>query len=84
MRSDPMAKKKALTTVVVNQVSTVELTKRNTSNSLSLEVRSGDDLLGKLILGRGSVQWWPKGSKTNGFSKNWKGFVALLESAIKK
>ena len=79
-----MAKKKALTTVIVNQVSSVELTKRTTKNSLSLEVRSGEELLGTLILGRGSVQWWPKGSKTIGFNKNWKGFVALLESAIKK
>jgi hypothetical protein len=79
-----MAKKKALTTVLVNQVSTVELTRRNTSNSLSLEVRSGKELLGTLILGRGSVQWWPKGSKTNGFSKGWKDFVGLLESAISK
>jgi hypothetical protein len=79
-----MAKKKALTTVIVNQVSTVELTKRTTKNSLSLEVRSGKELLGTLLLGRGSVQWWPKGNTTNGFSKNWKSFVRLLESAIEK
>jgi hypothetical protein len=79
-----MKKRRAQTTVTVNQVSTVELTKRASSNSLQLEVRSGEDLLGKLIMGRGSVQWWPKGNKTNGFEKRWKDFVKLLESAMDK
>jgi hypothetical protein len=70
------------TTVTVYQASSVELSKRESSNSLSVEVRSGKDLLGTLVMGRGSVQWWPNGNKTNALKKSWKGFVRLLETAM--
>ena len=76
--------KRRNTTVTVDQVSSVELTKRGSSNSLSVQVRSGKDLLGNLVMGRGSVQWWPDGNKTNALKKSWPDFVRLLESAIAK
>jgi hypothetical protein len=80
-----MAQKKTQrTTVIVNQVSNVELTKRGSQNSLTVEVRSGDDLLGTLFLGSGSVQWWPKGNKANKFEESWRRFAALLDREIKK
>ncbi len=74
-----MKKRKARTTVIVTQASTVELTKRSSSNSLQFEVRSGKQLLGTLIMGRGSVQWWPKGNSTNDYKMSWKKFANLLE-----
>jgi hypothetical protein len=77
-------KKKRQTTVIVYQASSVELTKRASSNSLSVEVRSGDELLGTLVMGRGSVQWWPNGNKTNDFKKSWREFAKLLEAAMAK
>jgi hypothetical protein len=77
-----MARKRTQTSVTVNQVSKVELTKRGSSNSLEIEVRRGDDLLGTLFLGSGSVQWWPRGNKANKFEKSWTGFAAMLDEAI--
>ena len=74
--------KRERTTVTVYQASSVELSKRSSSNSLSVEVRSGKELLGTLVMGRGSVQWWPNGNKTNDFRKPWKEFARLLETAM--
>lgn len=79
-----MARKRTQTSVTVNQVSKVELTKRGSSNSLEIEVRRGDDLLGTLFLGSGSVQWWPRGNKANKFEKSWTGFAALLDETIRR
>ena len=72
------------TTVIVDQASSVELTKRGSSNSLSVQVRSGNDLLGNLVMGRGSVQWWPDGNKVKALKKSWPDFVKLLEKAMAK
>ena len=77
-------KPKTQTSVTVYQASSVELTKRASSNSLTLEVRNGKELLGTLIMGRGSVQWWPNGNKTNDFKRSWKEFAKLLETAMSK
>jgi hypothetical protein len=84
MEGRRMARKRTSTNVTVNQVSRVELTKRGSQNSLEIEVRRGDELLGTLFLGSGSVQWWPRGNKANKFEKSWKGFAALLDEAIRK
>jgi len=77
-----MARKRTATSVTVNQVSKVELTKRGSQNSLQIEVRRGTELLGTLFLGSGSVQWWLRGNKANKFQKTWEGFAALLDDAI--
>ena len=44
----------------------------------------GKELLGTPIMGRGSVQWWPNGNKTNDFKRSWKEFAKLLETAMSK
>jgi hypothetical protein len=72
------------TKVTVYQASSVELSKRASSNSITMEVRSGEELLGKLIMGRGSVQWWPNGNSANNFKRNWRQFAKLLETQIGK
>lgn len=77
-------RKPTRTNVTVNQVSSVELTKRGSRNSLEIQVRSGRQLLGTLVMGQGSVQWWPSGTVTHKFQKSWRDFAALLDSAIKK
>jgi hypothetical protein len=80
-----MAKQKRRdTNVIVEQVSSVELTRRGSSNSLIVKVRSGKDLLGNLVMGRGSVQWWPAGNSAIALEKSWPDFVRLLESAMAK
>ena len=47
----------------------VDLTKLKSGNTLDVQVRSGPELLGTLLLGRGSVQWWPRGNKTHALWK---------------
>ena len=80
--SPKMKSKPQQTRVTVYQASSVELTKRSSSNSLRVEVRRGVELLGTLIMGRGSVQWWPNGHSTTKFERPWKEFVKLLETEI--
>jgi len=77
-------RKKTRTSVTVYQASSVELTRRASRNSLTVEVRSGEQLLGTLVMGRGSVQWWPHGNKTNDFKKSWTEFAKLLGQMMAK
>ncbi|MBZ5585084.1 MAG: hypothetical protein LAQ30_23310 [Acidobacteriia bacterium] len=70
------------TSVKVHQASTVELTKRGSNNSLQVQVRSGNALLGTLVMGQGSVQWWPKGNKTNDLKKTWVQFANILQKMM--
>lgn len=44
----------------------------------------GDDLLGTLLLGSGTVQWEPRGNKANKFQKSWTGLAAPNDDAIRR
>jgi hypothetical protein len=77
-------KREQRTTVTVFQASSVELTKRASKNSLRVEVRRAQEFLGTLYMGRGSVQWWPGGNKTNDFRMSWTRFAKLLEEKMAK
>jgi hypothetical protein len=61
----------------------MDITKRKSENSLEIEVRRGDDLLGSLLLGRGSVEWWPRGNKIHSVKKSWSDFAKILEEHMK-
>jgi hypothetical protein len=79
-----MAKRrKKSTRVVAFMPATVELTKLKSGNALQIEVRRGDELLGTLSMGRGSVEWWPKGNKINSFRKRWRAFAEVLDEHMK-
>ena len=67
------------TQVIANLPNSVELTKRNSKNSMTLEIRTGEVLLGTLVMGRGSVQWWPAGNSVRALKKSWKSFAAMLD-----
>jgi hypothetical protein len=56
----------------------VDLTKLKSGNTLDVQVHVGPEMLGTLLLGRGSVQWWPRGNKTNALRKNWRQFADIL------
>lgn len=56
----------------------VDLTKLRSNNTLDIQVRTGDELLGTLKMGRGSVQWWPRGNKVHALRKGWKQFAEML------
>jgi hypothetical protein len=76
-----MARKHRVTRthVVANLPNSVELTKLNSRNSMTVEIRTGDLLLGTLVMGRGSVQWWPRGNSVHALKKSWKTFAAMLD-----
>ena len=76
-----MARKRRVTRtqVVANLPNSVELTKLNSRNSMTVEIRTGDLLLGTLVMGRGSVQWWPRGNSVHALKKPWKSFAAMLD-----
>lgn len=70
------------TKVVAHLPNTVELTKLKSENSMTVEIRSGKALLGTLIMGRGSVQWWPSGNRVNAARKTWKQFAEMLSKEM--
>ena len=76
-----MARKRRVTRtqVVANLPNSVELTKLNSRNSMTVEIRTGDLLLGTLVMGRGSVQWWPRGNSVRALKKSWKTFAGMLD-----
>ena len=76
-----MAKRRRVTRTQVTATlpNSVELTKRNSSNSMTLEIRTGDDLLGTLFMRRGSVEWWPSGNRVHALKKSWTSFAAMLD-----
>ncbi len=74
-----MARRKRKTTVTAQIPSTVDLTKLKSKNALQIEIRRGNDLLGKLSMGKGSVEWWPRGNKTHILRKRWRAFADMLD-----
>jgi hypothetical protein len=60
----------------------VDIAKLKAGNSLEFKVKSDNQLLGTLLIGRGSVEWWPKGNKTNRLRKTWSAFASLLDQQI--
>jgi hypothetical protein len=75
----PRRRRVTKTQVIANLPNSVELTKRNSKNAMTLEIRTGDVLLGTLVMGRGSVQWWPAGNSVHALRKSWKSFAAMLD-----
>jgi hypothetical protein len=67
------------TQVIANLPNSVELTKRTSRNAMTLEIRTGEVLLGTLFMGRGSVEWWPSGNRVHALKKSWKAFAAMLD-----
>jgi hypothetical protein len=78
----PRKKRVRSTTVTAVLPYSVELTKLTSGNTLDVQVRSGKELLGTLLLGRGSVQWWPSGNKTNALRKSWRQFAEMLTRSM--
>jgi hypothetical protein len=79
----PRKRQQILTQVIVDVPHTVELTKRKSKNSMSIEIRRGNALLGTIIMGRGSVQWWPRGNSVNALKKTWEAFAAMLDDHMR-
>ena len=78
-----MARRPRRTTVTAQIPSTVELTKLKSKNALQIEIRRGDELLGTLSMGKGSVEWWPRGNKVNILRKRWRTFADMLDEHMR-
>ena len=78
-----MPRRRRTTTVTAQIPSTVDLTKLKSKNALRIEIRRGADLLGTLSMGRGSVEWWPRGNKTHILRKRWRAFADMLDEHMK-
>ena len=78
-----MARRPRRTTVTAQIPSTVELTKLKSKNALQIKIRRGDALLGTLSMGKGSVEWWPRGNKVNILRKRWRAFADMLDEHMR-
>lgn len=78
-----MARRKRMTTVTAHIPSIVDLTKLKSRNALRVEIRRGEELLGTLSMGKGSVEWWPRGNKVNILRKRWRAFADMLDEHMK-
>lgn len=61
----------------------IDLSKLKSGNALKIEVRRGEELLGTLRMGKGSVEWWPSGNKTKSLRKRWPEFAEILGTYMK-
>jgi hypothetical protein len=78
-RTRPRRPRAKETKVTASLPVSIDLTKLKSGNSLDIHVRRGNELLGTLSMGRGSVEWWPRGNKTKRFRKSWTPFAQMLE-----
>jgi hypothetical protein len=70
--------------VIAQLPGSVEITRRNTKNTLSLEIKDGSSKIGTLIVGVGTIEWWPKSNKVNAHQGDWHRFAEIMENLPKK
>ena len=83
LRKTKKRRPRRVTSVKALLPGSIELTKLKSGNGLEIQVRSRRVLLGTLSMGRGSVEWWPVGNKTNSLRKDWKAFAEMLEKHMR-
>jgi hypothetical protein len=69
--------------VIAHLPASVELAKRKAKGTLTVEVNGGSKP-GKLILSKGTVEWWPDGTSANTYRENWDRFAEICEKNLKK
>jgi hypothetical protein len=70
--------------VVAHLPAAVEITKRTTKNSLTIDIKDGSTKIGTLVVGRGTVEWWPGGNKVQTHRGDWHKFAELMENLPRK
>jgi hypothetical protein len=65
--------------VVAHLPATVELSRRATKDTLTVDVDGGQNP-GKLVIAQGSIEWWPGGNKVNAHRLKWDAFAAMIEN----
>jgi hypothetical protein len=61
----------------------IDLAKLKAGNSVEFRVKSKNVLLGTLLIGRGSVEWWPRGNSVNRLKQNWRAFSDMLDQHMR-
>ena len=70
--------------VVAHLPAAVEITKRTSQNSLTIEIKDGSKKIGTLDVGRGTVEWWPESNKINAHRGNWYQFAEVMATLSQK
>ena len=70
--------------VVAHLPAAVEITKRTSQNSLTIEIKDGSKKIGTLVVGRGTVEWWPESNKVNAHRANWYQFAEVMATLSQK
>jgi hypothetical protein len=55
----------------------------NSNNSITIQIKSAETLLGTLGMSRGSAEWWPRGNRVNTLRKSCKSFASMLDQSMK-
>jgi hypothetical protein len=71
-------------TVVAHLPAAVDITKRTSQNSLTIEIKDGSTKIGTLVVGRGTVEWWPESNRVNAHRANWYNFAEIMTTLPKK
>jgi hypothetical protein len=79
----PRKRRARVTTVTALLPFSIDLAKLRAGNTLEFQVRSRDKLLGTLLIGRGSVEWWPRGNKLNSLRRSWGAFADMLDQHMR-
>jgi hypothetical protein len=61
----------------------VELAKRKAQGTLTVEINGGSKP-GKLVISRGTVEWWPDGKRVNTYRVKWGSLRRSLRRASQK
>jgi hypothetical protein len=73
--------------VVAHLPTSVELTKRTAKNDLRVEIEtfdSPDSKGGTLVVGQGSIEWWPDHNSVNAHQCDWNRFIDLVTTLPQK
>ena len=70
--------------VVAHLPAAVDITKRTSQNSLTIEIKDGSTKIGTLVVGRGTVEWWPESNRVNAHRANWYNFAEMMTALPKK
>jgi hypothetical protein len=68
--------------VVAHLPAAVEITKRTTKNSLTMDVKDGSTKIGTLVVGRVTVEWWPESNQVNAHRGDWHKFAEIMKSFL--
>jgi len=66
-------------TVTASMPAKVPISRRASSQDLSIDVKIAGFKEGTLNIGRGSVEWWPEYNSVNAHRLPWQKFIDLLE-----